>query len=151
MDKDIFNHLKGSFERLTNSNYAPWKNNVRRLLRSIKAWDITEGHEQLSPLPPGGINSQTAAVIAARARSRDFEQWREDAAGVLYNACSAPIRIYIDNTDGSEDMWLALSERLDTTSTAVGCQALYQKFMTLWPAPGKSIGEYLASLLEIQN
>ena len=151
MDKDIFNHPKGSFERLTNSNYAPWKNNVRRLLRSIKAWDITEGREQLPPLPPGGINSQTAAAIAARARRSDFEQRREDAAGVIYNACSAPIRIYIDNTDDPEDMWLTLSERLDTASTAVGRQALYQKFMTLRPAPGKPIGEYLASLLEIRN
>ena len=48
-------------------------------------------------------------------------------------------------------MWLTLSERLETASTAVGRQALCQKFMTLRPAPGKPIGEYLASLLEIRN
>ena len=151
MEKDIFTHPKGSFERLTNSNYAPWRNNVRRLLRSLKAWDITEGREQLPPLPPGSQNSQTAAAVAARDRRSDFEQRREDAAGIIYNACSAPVRIYIDNTDDPADMWLTLSERLDTASTAVGRQALYQKFMTLRPVQGKPIGDYLASLLEIRN
>ena len=134
MEKHIFTHPKGSFERFTNSNYAPWQNNVRRLLHSLKAWDITEGREQLPPLPPGGQNSQTVAAVAARAKRSDFEQRREDAAGIIYNACRAPVRIYIDNTDDPANMWLTLSERLDTASTAVRRQALYQKFMTLRPA-----------------
>ena len=151
MEKDIFTHPKGSFERLTNSNYAPWWNNVRRLLRTLNAWDITEGREQLPPLPPGGQNSQTVAAVAARARRIDFEQRRQDVAGIISNACSAPVRKYIDNTHDPADMWLTPSEPLDTASTAVGRQALYQKFMTLRPAQGKPIGDSLASLLEIRN
>ena len=146
-----FTHPKGSFERLGSSNYAAWKNNMRRLLRMVRAWNIVEGREQLPPLPPGGLSSQTATAVAARARRDDFEVRRDEAAGIIYNACSPPVRIFIDGIDDPADMWLILAERLDTASTAIGRQALYQKFMTLKPVKGKPIGEYLSDLLEIRN
>ena len=91
MEKKIFMHPKGSFERLTNYYYAPGRNNVRRLRCSLKAWDITEGRGGLPPLPPGSQNSQTAVALAAKAQRSDFEQRREDVAGIIYNACSAPV------------------------------------------------------------
>ena len=116
----------------------------------VRAWDITEGREQLPPLL-GLPNSQTATAIAARAKREDFEQRREEAAGIIYNACSATVRVYIEDTDDPADMWLILAERMDTPNTAIGRQALYKSFMTLRPAKGKPIREYLASLLEIKN
>ena len=64
IEKYIFSHPKGSFERLNNSNYSSWKNNTGRLLQSIKAWDITSSTEQLPPFPAGSANS--AVSIAAR-------------------------------------------------------------------------------------
>ena len=149
VEKDVFSHPKGSFERLNNSNYSSWKNNTRRLLRSIKAWDITSGTEQLPPILAGPVIS--AVSVAARAKREDFVQRREDAAGVIYNACTPAVRVYIDGSDDPHDMWLTLSERLDTASTAIGRQALYRKFMSLKPAKGEPIGDFLASLLEIRN
>ena len=116
--KDTFSHPKGSFERLNNSNYSSWMNNTRRLLRLIKAWDITSGTEQMPPIPSGPVNS--AVSIAARAKWEDFVQCHEDAAGVVYNACTPAVRVYIDDSDDPHDMWLTLSERLDTASTAIG-------------------------------
>ena len=148
---DFFTHPKGSFDHPTSTNYVPRKIYIRRLLRMIRAWDITEGQEQLPPLPPSMVNSQTAAAVAARARRQDFEQRREEAAGIIYNACSAPVRVFINDTNDPAEMRLVLAERLDTGSTVIGRQALYQKFMTLKPGKGKPIGEYLASLLEIRN
>ena len=81
-------------DRLNGSNYASWKNNDRLLLRMVRPWDITEGREQLPPLL-GLPNSQTATAIAARAKREDFEQRREEAAGIIYNACIATVRVYI--------------------------------------------------------
>lgn len=147
---DTYSHPKSSFERLNGSNYASWKNNIRRLLRMIRAWDITEGREQLPPLP-SHLNSQSVAAVAARARREDFEQRRKEAAGIIYNACIPAVRVYIDDSDDPADMWITLAERMDTANTAIGRQALYKTFMTLRPAKGRPIGEYLASLLEIKN
>ena len=124
---------------------------MRRLLHMVRAWNIVEGREQLPPLPPGGLASQTATAVAARARRDDFEVRRDEAAGIIYNACSPPVRIFIDGIDDPADMWLTLAKWLDTASTAIGRQALYQKFMTLKPVKGKPIGEYLSDLLEIRN
>ena len=138
-------------ERLGSSKCAAWKNNKRPLLRMVHAWNIVEGWEQLPPLPPGGLASQTAMAVAARARREDFEVHRVEAAGIIYNACLPPVRIFIDGIDIPADMWLTLAEQLDTASTAIGRQALNQKLMTLKSVKGKPIGEYLSNLLEIRN
>ena len=148
-EKDTFSHPKGSFERLNNSNYSSWKNNTRRLLHSIKASDITSGTEQLPPIPSGPVNS--AVTIEARAKWEDFVQRHADAAGVIYNTCTPAVRVYIDHFDDPHDMWLTLSEHLDTVSTAIGHQALYRNFMSLKPVKGEPIGDFPASLLEIRN
>lgn len=84
----------------------------------VRGWNITEGREQLPPLLPGNPNS--AASILARDRREDFEIRRDEATRVIYNACSAPVRIFIDGIDDLAEMWLTLAEWLDTASTAIG-------------------------------
>jgi hypothetical protein len=44
-----------------------------------------------------------------------------------------------------------LGEWCNTTSTAVGRQALYQQFISMNPVPGAPIGDYFSSLIEIRN
>lgn len=122
---DTYSHPKSSFERLNGSNYPSWKNNIRRLLRMIRAWEITEGREQLPPLT-SPLNSQSVAAVAARAGREDFKQQREEAAGIIYNAGSPAVRVYIDDSDDPVDMWIILAERMDTANTAIGRQALYK-------------------------
>lgn len=48
-------------------------------------------------------------------------------------------------------MWTVLSSRRNTSSTAVGRQAIYRQFCSLHPTPGEQIGDYFAKLLELQN
>lgn len=48
-------------------------------------------------------------------------------------------------------MWTVLSSRRNTSSTAVGRQAIYRQFCSLRPTPGEQIGDYFAKLLELQN
>ena len=75
----------------------------------------------------------------------------EDAVGVIYKAYMPAVRVYIDDSDDPHDMWLTLSEHLDTASTAIGRQAIYRKFMSLRPAKGEPISDFLATLLKIRN
>jgi hypothetical protein len=145
----MYKHPKGSFPRLTTLNYAMWKGNMHRILRAILAWNIVDRTESIPPLE--GPGATPVERSAAELRRMNYIQRREDAAAVIYNACSVGVHVYIDDIDDPEDMWLTLGERCNTASTAVGRQALYQQFMSMKPVPGAPIGDYFSSLLEIRN
>jgi hypothetical protein len=146
---DIYKHPKGLFPRLMTLNYAAWKGNMRRMLRAILAWTIIDGTKSIPPLAaPGATPAERAA---AELQWTNYIQCREDAAAMIYNACSIGVSVYIDDIDDPEDMWLTLGERCNTGSTAVGRQALYQQFMSMKPIPGAPIGDDFSSLLEIHN
>jgi hypothetical protein len=91
---DTFKHPKGSFERLTASNYPSWQNNMQRLLRSIHCWNITAGLEE----QPEELKGPVSADIKYQNR-KDIEKYNtrlEDGAAAIYNACSVSIRIHIN-------------------------------------------------------
>jgi hypothetical protein len=48
---DLFKHPKGTFERLTTTNYASWKNNMTRVLMALNAWEIVNG-TKVEPADP---------------------------------------------------------------------------------------------------
>jgi hypothetical protein len=122
---------------------------MRRVLRAILAWNIVDGTESIPPLVAPGATSVERS--AAELQRTNYIQCREDAAAVIYNMCSVGVRIYIDDIDDPEDMWLTLGELCNTASTAVGRQVLYQQFMSMRPVPGAPIGDYFSSLVEIRN
>jgi hypothetical protein len=115
---DIYKYPKGSFPRLTTLNYAAWKGNMRRILRAILAWNIVDGTESIPPLE--GPGATPAERTAAELRRMNYIQRYEDAATVIDNMCSVSVRIYIDDIDNPEDMWLTHGECCNTASTAVG-------------------------------
>jgi hypothetical protein len=105
---DIYKHPKGSFPRLTTLNYAAWKGNMRRVLRALLAWTIVDGTEDIPPIAaPRATPAQRAAAELQRT---NYIQRREDAAAAIYNACSVGVRVYIDDIDDPEDIWLTLRE-----------------------------------------
>jgi hypothetical protein len=99
---DMYKYPKGSFPRLTTLNYAAWKGNMRHILRAILAWNIVDGTESIPPLAvPGATPVERSA---AELKRTNYIQRHEDAATVIYNACSVSVHIYIDNIDDPEDM-----------------------------------------------
>ena len=148
-EKDIFKHAKGTFSRLSTTNYTTWNRNMRRLLRSLMAWSIIDEGEEMPPDAPANAPSTTRREHETR--QREYIQRTEDAATAIYNACSSDVRPYIDHLDNPADMWRILRERLDTAASSTGRQALYQAFTNLRPVPGKPIGDYFAELLRIRN
>jgi hypothetical protein len=146
---DFYKHPKGSFPRLMTRYYTAWKGNMHRVLRAILVWTIIDGTESIPPLVAPGATPVKRA--AAELKRTNYIQRCKDAAAMIYNAYSIGIRVYIDDIDDPEDMWLTLGECCNTASTAVGRQALYQEFMSMKPLPGAPIGNYFSSLLEIRN
>jgi len=156
---DIFKHPKGNFERLNTTNYPSWKNNMRRLLMSMNSWNIVAGTEVKpripEPLPdgddaPDDYNYDHEVDLATKAQQK-FQVRVDEAQGAIYNSCSRPIRIYIDDCFEPIQMWKVLAERVNTANNSVGRQALYRAFTALRPIPGFSVGDYFSRLLEIRN
>ena len=145
--KDVFNHPKGSYARLTATNYKSWMNSSKRTLKAISAWDIVTGKEQLPPV----LTENSAAAAISRAQRAAFIQRRDDAAALIYNSCSDGVRVHIDDIDNPDEMWTVLAERLDSSNTAIGRQALYRRFTELWPTPGAPMDDYFTQLMEIRN
>jgi hypothetical protein len=114
----MYKHPKGLFLRLTTLNYAMWKGNMRHVLRAILASNIFDGTESIPPLE--GPGATPAERSTAELQRINYIQHHEDAAAVIYNACSIGVHVYIDDIDDPEDIWLTLSERYNTASTAVG-------------------------------
>jgi hypothetical protein len=144
-EKDVFKHAKGSFDRLTTSNYTSWSKNMRRLLKSLRAWNIVAGDEE-EPAAPAANASEKVTQ-----KYKDYLDRKDDAALCIYNACSTSVRVHIYDIDDPAEMWDKLAERLDAARTAVGRQGIYQKFLAMKPAAGFPIGEYFSDLLELRN
>jgi hypothetical protein len=146
---DTFKHPKGSFERLTASNYPSWQNNMQRLLRSIHCWNITAGLEE----QPEELKGPVSADIKYQNR-KDIEKFNtrlEDGAAAIYNACSVSICIHINKMFHPKAMWDELAERVNIASTEVGRQALNRSFTSIRPTPGAPIDDFFTRLIEIQD
>jgi hypothetical protein len=159
--KDLFKHPQGTFERLTSTNYASWKNNMTRLLQALGVWKVINGTE-VRPHDPvrdeyfdrQGYFDRDAFEYDVRRAHRKIEKFEAlcaTANAALYNACSVSVRVYIDAIESPSQIWTTLQQRLDSTSTSIGRQALYSAFSELRPKPGAPIGDYFSQLLEIRN
>ena len=87
--KDTFKHPKGSYERLIATNYPTWSNSTQYLLRALRAWSFVAGDEVAPVIPTAGIG--ISSIAKAKKDLEDFVQWREDAALVIYDSCSATL------------------------------------------------------------
>jgi hypothetical protein len=114
----MYKHPKGSVPRLTTLNYAAWTGNMHRVLQAILAWNIVDRTESIPPLE--GPRATPVERSATELWRMNYIQRCEDAAAVIYNACSVGVCIYIDDIDDPKDMWLTLGKRCNMASTAVG-------------------------------
>jgi hypothetical protein len=133
--KDLFKHPQGTFERLTSTNYASWKNNMTRLLQALGVWKVINGTEARTHDPVREEYFDRDAfeydVRRAHRKIEIFEALCATANAALYSACSVSVRVYINAIESPSQIWTTLQQRLDSTSTSVGRQALYSAFSEL--------------------
>lgn len=141
--KDTFKTSHGSFERLTSDNYPQWSASMSRLLKAEELWEIVNGEENC-PKPSDASNDTTDSI-------RAFNKRMNKAGVLLHNACSLPIRVYIEKLDNPAEIWKALKARVDSAASNAGRQTLKTKLYTTKPIPGESISIWFEKLLQIRN
>jgi hypothetical protein len=147
--KDIFKHVKGCFDRLTNKNYPAWAENMRFLLQSIDGWNIVIGEEDEPDKPAADADRDTKRDY--KADCKDYWSRYREAAGAIFNACSEEVRVFLKGMQDPEHMWDTLVEKMDNSSTATGRQQVCREFLASRPVPGAPIGDYFARLSELRN
>jgi hypothetical protein len=148
MSEKPFKHTLGVVKLLEATNYASWKQDCIRILRSIRAWTIVMEEEE-EPENPSG--SSTDAVIGRKAYE-DYLQRSAQAAAIIYGSCSAMVKLlHLNGIEGPAEMWKVLAARMDVANTSVGRMRLFRKFSTLRPIPGQPIIAYFSQLLEVTS
>jgi len=147
MSEKPYKHALGKINLLEATNYATWKQECKRILEAVMAWNIVIGEEE-EPNNPVGYS---AAAVAERAAYRDYAQRRAQAAAIIYGSCGATARAHIDETSDPAEMWTILAARMDGANNTVGRMTLCRKFSSLRPIAGQPITAYFGQLLEIRN
>jgi len=147
MSEKPYKHALGKINLLEATNYATWKQECKRILEAVMAWNIVIGEEE-EPNNPVGYS---AAAVAERAAYRDYAQRRAQAAAIIYGSSCATARAHIDNTSDPAEMWTVLGARMDGANNTVGRMTLYRAFSALRPTPGQPITAYFGQLLDIRN
>jgi len=92
-EKNEFKHSKGgTFARLNALNYPVWSDNVRRLLKVCKCWNVVDGTEKEPATIVNGVESE----------SPDHEKWTaryNEAAMIISSSCSDSVRPHITGID----------------------------------------------------
>ena len=127
----------GSCEKLNALNYRVWKEDMEIILNSMNVMEIVSGDE---PIPPAGN------TLIARNLLTDYKQRSASAVSAIRFSCTDAIRLYINGLKEPKTMWDTLKDRLDTTATYIGREAIRQNFQTARPEPNETIMQYLVRL-----
>jgi len=147
MSEKPYKHALGKINLLEATNYTTWKQECKRILESVMAWNIVIGEEE-EPNNPVGYS---AAAVAERAAYRDYTQRRAQAAAIIYGSTGVTARAHINNTSDPAEMWTVLGARMDGANNTVSRMTLCRTFSSLCPTPGQPITTYFGQLLDIRN
>jgi hypothetical protein len=136
-----FKHSKGSnFAKLTGDNYSDWVNHMVLLLKSLHAWTIVKGEELC---PEGGSAASLKAI-------RLWQEWVDDAAVVIFEACAPEIQCHLKHDMIAVQMWKELEDKLEKTKNIAGWWGIYDSFWDSRPVLGQPIREWIAKLISIK-
>ncbi|KAI5817824.1 hypothetical protein BZA77DRAFT_352418 [Pyronema omphalodes] len=127
MPKDILKHAGGNFTHLNDHNYATWAANMKRALRTERAWNIVLGHE--------------THVTIALAR----------AVSLLFNAMTEEICSQLDDFENPTELWKNRKEEYSAADSKTGRRRLTNRFLALRPVPGKPIAEFSATAINLRR
>jgi len=147
MSEKPYKYALGKINLLEATNYATWKQECKRILEAVMAWNIVIGEEE-EPNNPVGYS---AVAIAERAAYRDYVQYWAQVAAIIYGSAGVTARVHINNTSDPAEMWTVLGARMDGANNTVGRMTLCRTFSSLRPTPGQPITTYVGQLLDIRN
>jgi len=131
----------GLIPKLTHKNYPTWRKNVRRILISIRAYNIVTG-EELFP----DVNGSAACTL-----QKEWHHRANKAIAQIHLRCTDDLLPWIDHIDDPVEIWQTLQNRLDNTTNQVGRAQIVRKFYALHLSKEEKTTQYLTRLVDIRR
>jgi hypothetical protein len=136
MSNQTFKTDHGNVPKLTEENYPVWKQKIRRVIITKKAYNIVTGVELL-PVGNG---------VALRLLQESWHDRANTALAHIHLGCCDELLPLIDDINDPVEMWEALRDRLDNASTKLGCTQVLRKFTATRPSPDEMVTQYFTKL-----
>lgn len=144
--QNVYRHKHGDITRLTDDNYFTWQKEAQFVLDAAGTWEIVNGDSQ--PPNPPAANASHQVREAYEAKLEKFKMKRSQAASIIYQSCSKPIRVYIKNMLTPSEMWQTLVEKVDRMSDPEGPAILRQEFNAMKFDGETSVQAYITKLID---
>jgi len=137
MTNETFKTDHGNVPKLTEENYAVWKQIIRRVLIAKNAYDILTGVELLA----------VGNGVALRPVHESWDDRANKALAQIHRGCCDKLLPLIDDTDDPVEMWEALRDRLDSASPKLGCTQVLRKFTASQPSPDETVNQQFTKFI----
>src|SRR5215471_7956897 len=128
-------------DKLTETNYRSWSQQIRWILDERDLLELVEGTEQMPqpPVPPAQGSATTTETQAAQqatatkeaqaAYQQDLAAWNKKckkARSIIGSAITTSVMVYIDGTNNPADMWRILREKYSPKTQTTLLQTFIQ-------------------------
>jgi hypothetical protein len=141
MSNETFKTDHGNVPKLTEENYAVWKQQIRQVLLAKKAYNIVTGVELL-PVGKG---------VAIRPLQESWHNRANKALAQIHLKYCDELLPLIDDIDHPVGMWEALRDRLDNASMKLGRTQVLRKFTACRPSPDETVTQYFTKLITFRK
>lgn len=155
---DLFKHRDGaSFEKLNDTNYLKWSQNMAYFLRGKHLWTRVNNNGSARPAPKpinGQLTEENPDNDRNSVRENDaailkYAEDTEEALSILFSACSDQTRAHFRGNDDPASVWNLLREKMNPAETAMGRQSLAHKFENTRYHPGEPVASFFERLVDI--
>ena len=128
-------------DRLTETNYRSWAQQLRWILDELDLWELVDGKE-IRPAPPAsaagasttgtdtGTQTTTTAMQEYRERLAAWSKKAKKARSIIGSSITASAMVYIEGIDDPAVMWQILSERFNPITKTTLLQVI-KEFMRI--------------------
>ena len=128
-------------DRLTETNYRSWAQQLRWILDELDLWELVDGKE-IRPAPPAsaagasttgtdtGTQTTTTAMQEYRERLAAWSKKAKKARSIIGSSITASAMVYIEGIDDPAVMWQILSERFNPITKITLLQVI-KEFMRI--------------------
>ena len=154
-----------NIDKLTESNYRSWAQQLEWILDERNLWEIVNGSEKhpQRPTEAGASTSQnttettTETTAAATAAAAEYEQKLEDfiqrskkARSTIGASISASIMVYIEGMRDPAEMWQTLEEKYNPRTQTTLFQTIRQ-FMNVKMGEGDNMEKHLQTVQSLKR
>jgi hypothetical protein len=141
MSNETFKTNHGNVPKLTEENYPVWMQKIRRVLIAKKSYNIVTGVELL-PVSNG---------VALRVLQASWHDRANKALVQIHLGCCDELLPLIDVINDPVEMWEALRDWLDNSSTKLSRTQVLWMFTASPPSPDEMVTQYFTKLIAFRK